>query len=80
MTRAEENRRAEEIAERTVRYLRKKEAATRQVYVVIFGTRHFRDYKLFEREVTKFLKKVMKLAQMEPGAAWQWLPITWQPL
>lgn len=23
---------------------------------------------------------VMKLAQMEPGAAWQWLPITWQPL
>ncbi|WP_435792923.1 hypothetical protein, partial [Escherichia coli] len=21
-----------------------------------------------------------KLAQMEPGAAWQWLPITWQPL
>ncbi|EEC7721761.1 DUF2138 family protein [Shigella dysenteriae] len=23
---------------------------------------------------------VMKLAQMEPGAAWQWLTITWQPL
>ncbi len=23
---------------------------------------------------------VMKLAQMEPGVAWQWLPITWQPL
>ncbi|EPS0308393.1 DUF2138 domain-containing protein [Escherichia coli] len=23
---------------------------------------------------------VMKLAQMEPGAAWQWLPIIWQPL
>ncbi|MBK1751635.1 MAG: DUF2138 family protein, partial [Escherichia coli] len=23
---------------------------------------------------------VMKLAQMEPDAAWQWLPITWQPL
>lgn len=64
MTRAEENQRAEEIAERTVRYLRKKEAATRKVYVVIFGTRHFRDYKLFEREVTKFLKHVKKVEKL----------------
>lgn len=22
----------------------------------------------------------MKLVKMEPGAAWQWLPVSWQPL
>lgn len=58
--RAEENRRAAEIAERTMRKIKEKEARERKVGVVIFGTRTFRDYKLFEKEVTKFLDRVMK--------------------
>ena len=58
--RAEENRRAAEIAERTMKKIKEKEARERKVGVVIFGTRTFRDYKLFEREVTKFLDRVMK--------------------
>ena len=47
--RAEENRRAAEIAERTMKKIREKEARERKVGVVIFGTRTFRDYKLFEK-------------------------------
>lgn len=58
--RAEENRRAAEIAERTMKKIKEKEARERKVGVVIFGTRTFRDYKLFEKEVTKFLDRVMK--------------------
>lgn len=59
-TRADMNREAELIAERTMKKIKEKEAKERKVGVVIFGTRTFRDYKLFEKEVTKFLDRVMK--------------------
>lgn len=60
MTRAEENKRIEELCKKTMDKIKRDEARKRKVYVVIFGSRDFKDYKFFERRVNRFLRRVVK--------------------